>query len=173
MTASAVAQGARLMITAHLPAGRAPVENAAVRANVQMPSISRREVLRKYAARLKEMKLPASVLEKGLKPEQVTLTQLAALAREFRGQPGGLFGRKPLQMELKESAPGTYRAEIPLKADGNVTRQVSAAQSSKKPRWTRMAQASAFCQPLAVSPKPKKTAVAKKATAKKAPAKKR
>jgi hypothetical protein len=135
-------------------------------------------VLRKYAARLKEMTLPASVLEKGLKPDQLTLTRLAALAREFRGQPGGLFGRKTVQVELKESAPGTFRAEIPLKADGNVTVEVRAAQTlARKPRWTRVGQASVFCQPFDVlpksTPKPVKAAVARKATVKRAAAKKR
>jgi len=178
LTASAAAKGAELTITAHLMAGREPVENAVVTAQIQMPTISRAAVQQKYAARLKEMRLPAPVLEKGLTPEQVTLTRLAALAREFRGQPGGLFGRNTVRVELKESARGTYRAEILLQADGNVTVEVRAAQTAAgKPTWTRVAQASVCCPafnvPAKSTPKRAKTAVARKAAVKKAAAKKR
>lgn len=171
LTARVAVKEAKLIVTGRLMQGRTLMEKAVVTANVQLPTISRKVVLSKYARRLEEIRLPESVLENGLSPEQITLTRLAALARELRGQPGGLFGRKAVQVELKQSTPGTFRAEIPWRADGNVTVQVTAMSRLQKPRWIRVAQASVFYQPLrlrkSVKPTEAKEAPANKASLKK------
>ena len=163
LTASTALKGNKLTITARLRSGKTRIEKAVVTASVLMPTVSRADVQTKYAERLKALKPPASVLEKGLKPDQLALTRLAVLAREFRGQPGGLFGRKSTQVPLKETLPGTYSAVLTLKADGNVGVSVTAQSAAQKPRWTRTAQTAVFVPPLA----PKKKPAAKKTAPKK------
>lgn len=143
----------RLGLIARIRCSGKPVDDAAVIARVTLPTRSPQQLLQAYAGQLREVRLPANVNEQGLSEEQRLLTKLAVLATQFRDHPGGIFERNTLEVRLEPQGEGTFAAEVPLSAAGNVTVELVGQGLIGGQPWQRTATQAIYLPDKAVKPK--------------------
>jgi hypothetical protein len=141
----------QLLVIARLHMGDKPWDAAEVTARVTMPTLSRRDILKEFGDRIKEMQLSERVIEKGLSEEQVLNLKIAVFAQKFREKDGGLYRRKTTQVVMTPKGNGTWIAEFPTSAPGNADIEIVAKGKIGDFQWTRQAVQSAYMPEPAVT----------------------
>jgi len=122
---------------------RGPVDDAKVRARVTVPRMTVADAQKKFAAKIKQQRLPKELLEPRLTERQRALVAFSAFAMSARDRVGGLLDRTTVEVELVPVGGGSYAATIDLPAAGGVDVDVTADGTTPGGHaWRRRAQAS-------------------------------
>ncbi|MEL7361563.1 MAG: vWA domain-containing protein, partial [Bacteroidota bacterium] len=129
----------RLQVQARLQRGGKPWGDARMVARITMPTRSREEILERFGDKIRAVRLPDEVQEKGLSEEHVFLLKESFFAREFAEKEGGLYGRKTFEVEMKPGEDGLWTAELPLQAPGGIHAEVLGFGEIGGHAWKRCA----------------------------------
>ena len=133
-----------LTLIARLHRGILPWNDARMTARITMPTRSQAQILKKYADRISAMELPDEVKEEGLSDEQTLLLKLSLFAWRFGRELGDLYKRKSFEIELSPVGDGTWVADMPIKASGNLSLEVIASGEIDGCLWERQAAQSMY-----------------------------
>jgi hypothetical protein len=144
LTAGVATIGDRsLALVARLRRGERPWNDAKVVARVTAPGRSRATVLAEFGDKVRAIQLSPELDEPGLNEDDRLAMQLALFARGFAGEPGGLYRRTTVEVELTPHGDGSWTGEAPAASGGNATAEFIATGQIDGVAWQRRAGFSA------------------------------
>lgn len=141
----------KMLLTARLRRGQKLWDDAKILARLTLPTRSYAQVLQESGDKIKDIKLPDAVAEQGFNDDQLLLLKLDAFAAGFKEQPGGLYDRKTIEIELQPQGNGTWIGEAPT-IPGNVSVEVVGEGAIDGVRWQRTARQAVHVPQAAVAP---------------------
>lgn len=113
-------------VIARLLDNASAIDDSKITARILVPHRSLAEVLERHGRELAKFRIPKQLDEPGLTAAQRQLVALAALGIKYRGQPGGLFDRQPIDVVLNAVGSGRYTGDIATPVPGSMRIDVRA-----------------------------------------------
>lgn len=142
-----------LLLMARLQRGAAPIDEAEVLARLTLPTRSPGDILEEFGDQIREIQLPDQIYERGLSDKQLLMLKLALFAQSCASQPGGVYRRKSFELAMAPRGDGTWVAEAPVDAPGNIRVDVMARGGTNGRTWERFATQSLHVPDTTVAPR--------------------